>query len=296
MLRAAVIGGVSFNRIIQLHELPEPQPQTLFARSYYESIGATGAGKALAMHRLGFDVTLHSLLGDDDAGHRIRELFDAEGIRFLTDRDPAGTEQHLNLLDARGRRISIYTNSATFEPTIDLQRLQTMISQQNVLVLNIINYVRWLIPAARAAGLPVWCDIHDFDGQEAYHRDFIEAADYLFMSSDRLPDYRRFMQEQIGAGKRLVVCTHGSDGATALDQNGRWYEQDALSFDLVDSNGAGDSFFAGFVYGFTNGYDTQRCLQLAAISGGLAVTTRELAHPKLSPDLLETQWDHYFGV
>lgn len=208
-----VIGGVSFDHLLYLDTFPEPAPQTLGARRSHETIGSTGAGKALNLCRLGFRVTLHGLLGDDDGGRRVRERLAGEPLEFLHDPDPLGTPRHVNLMDAAGRRISIFAVAGSFEPELDLGRLTVRLADCDYLVLNIINYARRLIPHARSAGKAVWCDIHDYDGYNPYHRDFIEAADYLFLSSEALPDWRGFMEARVRQGTRLVVCTHGSHGA-----------------------------------------------------------------------------------
>lgn len=48
-------------------------------------------------------------------------------------------------------------------------------------------------------------------------------------------------------GKELIVCTHGSGGATALTKTGEWIELPIISdYKFKDANGAGDSFFSGF--------------------------------------------------
>ena len=47
-----------------------------------------------------------------------------------------------------------------------------------------------------------------------------DAADVVFMSNDAVPDPRVLMTRMIAAGKRLVVCTRGAQGAIALDP--RW--------------------------------------------------------------------------
>ena len=113
--------------------------------------------------------------------------------------------------------------------------------------------------------------------------DFVEAADFLFLSSDQLPSYRGFMEAQIAAGKSLVVCTHGRRGATALTAAGQWLEQPiATGFDRVDTNGAGDAFFAGFLSSWLDGEPLRRCLQVASVVAGLCVTSRELASAELS--------------
>lgn len=296
MPSALIVGGVTFDSLIYLDEFPQPKPQTLFAHQYHETIGGTGAGKALNLARLGFDVTLHAFVGHDSAGRLIQERMKDAGVHFLADIDPTGTERHTNLMNATGERISIYTHSATFDPDIDIESLAAHMPQHDYVILNIINYTRRLIPLAQQHGQELWIDIHDYNGKQAYHQDFVKAADYLFMSSDALPDYRRYMQGRVFEdGKSLVVCTHGRSGATALTQQGDFMELPALNMKLVDSNGAGDAFFAGYVYGHAQGYDVRRCLQMATITGGLTVTSPELVYPDLSPERVQAEWQKHYA-
>jgi sugar/nucleoside kinase (ribokinase family) len=297
MTRVLVMGGVTWDTVLHLDHFPEPQPQTIFSQGFHETLGGTGAGKALNLARLGFDVTLHALLGDDAVGERAAQTLTDVGVHLLAETDPLGTERHVNLLDDQGRRISIYANSATFEPDIDLSGLEAQIPRHDILVINIINYTRRLIPAARQLNMPIWCDLHDYDGESDYHQDYVDAATYLVFSSDAMPDFRPFMHEQVQRGKQLVVCTHGKEGATALSAEGRWYETPIIdAYEQVDTSGAGDSFFAGVLYGFSQGYDVERCMRLGAIVGGLCVTVRELGYPDLSPARVEAEYARHFDT
>jgi sugar/nucleoside kinase (ribokinase family) len=297
MPHALVIGGVSFNTMVYVDAFPRPQPQTISSNGFHETIGSTGAGKALNLRKLGFGVTLHGLIGDDSLGLKIIDYLVAAEIAFLYDIDPRGTQRHLNLIDRAGRRISIFLEPGTFEPTFEAGRIEQAIPSSDYVVLNISNYCRTLIPAIQRHGKAIWCDIHDYDGQNPYYDDFIRAADYVFMSSDNMPDYRPFMQRMIAQGKRLVICTHGREGATTLTRDGEWIETPIVpSYLPKDTNGAGDSFFAGFLYGHASGYNTQQCLRLGAVAGGLCVTSAELALPRLSPALLEHEYMVAYGT
>ncbi|MBP54127.1 MAG: carbohydrate kinase family protein, partial [Marinobacter sp.] len=123
-----------------------------------------------------------------------------------------------------------------------------------------------------------------------HHQPFIDAATVVFLSSDNLPDYRSFMETMIDDGKELVVCTHGSEGATLLSREGGWVAQPAFPVDRVrDTNGAGDAFFSGFLCGYLGGEDLRTCLQLGAACGALCVTSRSLAAEHLS---LQRLYDH----
>jgi sugar/nucleoside kinase (ribokinase family) len=173
--KALIVGGVTFDTVIRLDRFPEPRSQTVFSQGYHETLGSTGAGKALNLRKLGFDVTLHALVGEDSYGQRIEAYLRQAGVHFIRELDPRGTERHVNLMDAQGGRISFY-----------------------------MAYVR-------------------------------------------------------------------------------------------DTNGAGDAFFAGFLFGHAQGYPLEQCLRLATLVGGLCVTSEELAAPALSPELLDEEYRKHFG-
>ncbi len=289
-----VAGDVTFNALVYFDHLPEPKPGVVYSKRFWETIGGTAAGKALNLNHLGFDVTLHGLIGDDPQGRSIRDCFEAERLCFVYDLDPAGTQRHINLMDDSGSRMSIYAAYATFNPEIDLDRLDELIAGSDIVILNISNYCRRLISLAKRHGKRIWCDIHDYDGKDPYHQDFIDGSDYLTMSSDAMPDYRSFMQHMIAAGKQWIVCTHGKNGSTALSSDGAWIETPALPVTLVDSNGAGDSFFAGLVYGQSRGSDLQTCLRWGTVAAGLCVQSPELVHPDLSEATLQAEYQRWY--
>ncbi|MFB6189684.1 MAG: carbohydrate kinase family protein [Halapricum sp.] len=292
-----VAGGCSWDSIVYLEAFPE-RTETRFARDFQETLGSSGSGKSLNLGRLRIDTRFHAMIGEDRFGEAIRERLADEPIDFRFDVDPNGTERHVNLMNDAGERISIFVVPPTQEPEIDYEPLKAWTAEADALVVSPVDYSRQLLPAAAEAETPVWADVHAYDGEDEYHEDFLAAADYLFMSDEGMADPREFMRERIDAGTRLVVCTRGADGATALTADGEWIEVAAGDFEMVDTNGAGDAFFAGYFYGHRQGEDVQTCLELGTLVGGLAVESRDLAHPDLSPDrlaeLYEARYDDEF--
>lgn len=287
MQKVLILGGVSYNLMIYLEQFPLPQPQTIFSRSYHETVGSCGAGKALNLHRLGLDVTLYALIGADEAGERAQAALQQAGVRFVPGLDPGGTRRNVNLMDANGGRISIFIADGSFEPPLDLDAVGRLLPASDVVVLNITHYCRHFIPLIRAHHKPIWCDIHDYDGVNPHHRDFIDAAEVVFMSSEKMPASRDFMQQLVDGGKKLVVCTHGAEGATALTQTGEWYDAPVVpGARLLDTNGAGDAFFSGVYYGLAHGFPLPRSLRLGAIAASMAVVSLELSSPDLTPAAL----------
>lgn len=284
-----VCGGVSYNAVISLPNFLDPKPQTIHSCVYNETIGNTGAGKALALSSLGFNTTLHSLLGIDEYAQKLKSYLNQLNLDVKYDIDPNGTERHLNILNSKGERISIFTNPSSQNPLIDYSKYQSIIETSDFAVINISNYCRNFIPICKALKKEVWTDLHDYDGSNTYHQDFIDAADYIFLSSENMNNYEAFMVQMIEAGKKLVVCTHGSNGATAFTQKHEWlYEPALLDFKRVNSNGAGDNFFSGFLYAYALNKSIQDCMKYGTIAGALSVNTTELVSKQLNTKVLHT--------
>lgn len=71
----------------------------------------------------------------------------------------------------------------------------------------------------------------------------------------------------------VVVVKRGSLGAS-VDGPEVSVTMPALSVDAVDSVGAGDSFDAGFLYGYLSGKPLSECLRLGIVAGSLSMRRR----------------------
>lgn len=296
MKKILVIGGTTFDSIIHFDELPKPEPQTIFYAPFNETIGSTGAGKAINLAKLNVNTILHSIIGNDIYGKKIISSLEKEGVNFVYDIDETGTERHVNLMDKRGNRISIFVTQSSSSLSLDMDRIEELIKECDIIVLNIIGYTKQLIPIIKKYNKPVWTDLHDYNVGDPYHEDYIELADYIFVSSDNMSDYKATMENWIQRGKEVVVCTHGKNGSTALTKEGRWIKNKIIDeYKLKDANGAGDSFFSGFLYGYLEEKSIEECLRLATICAGLCITSSELASEELSEDVITREYEKYYS-
>ena len=88
-----------------------------------------------------------------------------------------------------------------------------------------------------------------------------------YTRSDDVEAGARRLAEKAG----MAVIKLGRKGSLAI-QNGERYFVPAYSVQAVDTTGAGDSFNAGFVYGYLQGLPMEECLRCGNGCGALSVT------------------------
>ncbi|HET7031440.1 MAG TPA: carbohydrate kinase family protein [Candidatus Limnocylindrales bacterium] len=277
MSRVAAFGAASWNTMIRVAAFPAPEPGTIFPPGWHETIGSSGAGKAMNLARLGVDVTLHALIGDDEAGRRIRDGLRRAGVTLDAVTDPTGTARHVNLMDPAGRRLSFLLHTGDATARFDGSDVERLVAAAAEVLVAITDACRPVLGIARGRGKRTWTDLHATDGEREWEREFW-TADRVFLSGERLGDPRPFMERLIRDGRELVVCTLAERGALALTADGRWIDVAATPVErIVDTNGAGDAFLAGVIAGELRGLPIERSLAFAAHVAALAVQSPDLA-------------------
>src|SRR5690606_26818696 len=183
------------------------------------------------------------LTGPDEEGGRVRAALDRAGVQVRW--GEGATERHLNLMTRAGERVSLYLSSPDATAGEDDAWARERMGEAAAIVLDLAAEPLRLLPIARETGVPIWVDVHDYDGEAAFHRPFLAAADAVFCNADRLADPVAFLHSRIAAGASLAVCTLGAEGAVAVDAEGIEYRVAAVPVEVIDTNGAGDAFLAG---------------------------------------------------
>lgn len=277
--RVVIAGPASWNHLIVLDRLPEPVPHMQFAQDAWWTIGGTSAGKALHLAGLGIDTLLRAPLGPDADGERIRAALADAGVAVDPLRSER-TEQHVNLMTEAGGRVSLYVATPTDPDPADIAATAEAVASAEVAVIDLAMLGLGVIDHPARGATPLWIDLHDYDGEAAFHEPFVRAADVVFMNADATDDPWTLMRTCLDRGPRLAVCTLGAEGAVALEADGTRHRVAAAPVEVVDTNGAGDGFMAGFLAATLEGADVDAALTAAAALASTAIATRHL-HPAL---------------
>ncbi len=148
-----------------------------------------GYNVAKALTTLGHDVALLTMLAPDASGQLALAGLAAAGIssEHVLPTMPQ-TPQAVILYEPSGRRAAYTDLKDIQERAYPLARFEAVAASCDLLVLCNINFARAFLPVAKAMGKMIATDVHGIqDLEDPFNRDFMAAADILFMSHERLP-------------------------------------------------------------------------------------------------------------
>ncbi|SEH02321.1 Sugar or nucleoside kinase, ribokinase family [Nonomuraea solani] len=278
-----VLGGAGVDTTVYVPELPLPYKDTYQVPPVVDRIGNTGAGVALGCHALGLGVTFADLIGDDPQGALIRSALRAVDCRWGP--AEAGTRRSVLLVGPDGRRTSFYDAKVTPGELLPAE-LYTDVRPRHVHV-SIMDFCRHVYPDLE--GVPISTDLHDWDGAGDYQKDFAYRSDLVFLSAAALGDPAATMRDILERGRaHTVVCTRGADGCLVMtrDEGVRAFPAAPLPGPVEDSNGAGDAFVSGFLYGTLRGRPLEECVRLGAVAGAHACSVPGTHESPITESLL----------
>lgn len=281
MASILVSGLINLETTLRVEGFPIPYAPVRFPFfGVNSSVSGVGYNVAKALTTLGDQVRFLSLIGQDAAGTLVQQALARDGIaaRFVLAEMPH-TAQSVILYEPDGRR-AIYTDLKDIQDRVYPPALFEEAAQGcELAVLCNINFSRPFLFRAVELGLPVATDVHTIaDLDDPYNRDFMAAADILFMSDERLPCSPEAWARQLWERYRaeIVVVGLGAQGVLLGVRSEDFLERLPARQvrKVVSTIGAGDALFSAFVHGYVRTRDPyvsmQRAIAFAAYKIGEA--------------------------
>lgn len=261
--------------------------ETLIGRGYRETYGGKGSDMAVQAARLGAAVDYVGVVGNDTFGREFADLMAAEGVRteHLRTVDGIPTGVGLIVKDEAGHNIIVVDKGANDDfgrGDVDAACAASEPFAVALAQLEIpIETALYGLGRARAAGSTTILNpapATDLRGQDLSSVDLLtpnetEARILVGRDPDDPIDLDTLAAELLALGVRTVVITLGEAGARLVEQapNGDLVATSvpAWPVEVVDSNGAGDSFNAGLAVGLAEGRSLVDAATFAGAVAGL---------------------------
>ncbi|MBN1681705.1 MAG: carbohydrate kinase family protein [Anaerolineae bacterium] len=255
MSNIVVSGLINIETTVKVDGFPIPyQPVRYPFFGVNSTVSGVGYNVAKALVTLGDEVAFCSLIGHDLAANGVVAQLAADripGDTVLHELDQ--TPQSVILYDPGGRRAINVDLKAIQETPYPADVFERAAENCSLAVLCNINFSRPFLDRMRARGVPVATDVHAIaDLDSDYDRDFLAAADILFMSDEHLPcspeDWLRRVWDRYNAP--VVVIGLGAHGALLGVRDDHFVERIPAvhTRPVVNTIGAGDALFSCFVH------------------------------------------------
>lgn len=275
--------------------LVNPADERVFATGSFPaerilmSCGGDALNEATVIHKLGGNVTLQTILGDDEPGKTVLRRMEQVGLdtRAVRIRPDLRTSVNVVLVKPDGQRCFL-TDLQSSQRKLQLEDIPVPFRSETGILCFASMFVFPLMRtaemaavfrAAKEQGILVCADMTKRKNGETT-ADVAEAlryVDYLFPNDAEAmlltgkDTVEAAAQDLLDAGVGTVVVKCGAEGCYILNRQGAFRVPAEEAVTCLDSTGAGDSFVGGFLYGLSQNLSLDECARLANRCGARAV-------------------------
>lgn len=273
MKRILVIGSVSTDFVVTTDHKPN-QGETVFGKNFEISFGGKGANQAVAASRLGADVGMIGLVGDDIFGKEIIENLNKNRVN-TENVEPVPYEvsgsAHIILYEKDNSIIVVPGANNQLDKT-KIENLRDNIKQYDLVIIQ--NEIPQLtnekiIQICWEEKIPT---IYNPAPARKLAKEWIEKVTYLTPNEHEFtilfPDKK--LSEALREYPNQLVITLGSKGSVFFNGE-KEIHIPAYKVEPIDTTGAGDTFNGAMAVGLINGMTLEDSLKLANLSAAYSV-------------------------
>ena len=238
--------------------------------AWHEEGGGPVATALVALSRLGISCCFHGITGDDEAGRKIRQSLEGEGIdiKGLVQRKDSSSQTAFIAVEKGSARRTIFWRRPSGKALQHDELPEDFLSGSNLLLIDGLMMEASLaaVRRAREMNIPV---LLDAGSARPGMYDLARSCNYVVASeifSEGLGwklTPQALLRESEALGARALTITLGEEGSITVS-DGRIIRMPAFKVEAVDTTGAGDVFHGGYIFGLLQRWDLERVVRFAS--------------------------------
>ncbi len=265
---------------------PPRMGETILGNSFALGPGGKGSNQAVAIGRLGGDVTFLSRLGDDNFADMAEKTWQEAGVKSaaLRDKDSYTGAAYIFIEENSGdNAIIVCPGAATKITPSDVDQNADLIRGSGVLMTQLeqpIDSAQRALQIAKDAGVTTILNpapAAKLPDEIFALCDYItpnetEASELTGMKVETVVDARNAADLLLNMGVGTVVMTLGAQGALLHSRQRSEHIEAVSAGPVIETTGAGDAFNGGLATGLAQGLDPIEAVRLGCATAGISVT------------------------
>ena len=282
--RIVVVGSTNTDMVVKARHLPVPG-ETILGGTFLMNPGGKGANQAVAVARLGGELTFVAKVGDDIFGRQTIEGFKSEGMDtsyIFTDREQPSGVALITVDDNAENCIVVAPGANGTLSKDDIDRAAQEIANAALLLVQLevpLETVEYAVKIAAENGVKVVlnpapaCRLPESLFKHLYllTPNETEAALLTGLEVTDLESAKKAARALHEKGVDTVIITMGSDGALVY-QDEAFEVVEAMKVKAVDTTAAGDTFNGALAVALSEEMPMSQAVKFASQAAAISVT------------------------
>jgi sulfofructose kinase len=242
---------------------------------WQEQGGGPVATALVALSRLGIKCRFCGVVGDDEAGEKIRRSLTDEGVAVegLITRKGSSSQIAFIAVEKTTAKRTIFWKRPSGMPLQPEELRNNFVENSGFLLIDGLMMEVSLAAAKKAKKLNIPVMLDAGSARQGM-LELIQLCDYVVASevfAKRLKwelTAESLQKERESLGVKALTITLGEQGSMTASE-GHFFSMPAFRVDAVDTTGAGDVFHGGYIYGLMKGWDLRRTVRFASASAAI---------------------------
>ncbi|MBQ3420714.1 MAG: ribokinase [Romboutsia sp.] len=282
MKKICVIGSLNMDLVVNVDDMPK-KGQTLIGSSFKEVPGGKGANQAVAIARLGADITMIGKVGNDSFGKTLMNQLKTDNVKTdYVHIEEGSSGVAMITVDKNAENSIVVAPGANFKVLEeDIDKCIDGIKQSEIVVLQLetpINTIKYALEKSKELGKYT---ILNPAPAIALEDDIIKNVDLLTPNETELEilsgvkinsedDIKKAADVMIQKGVKQLIVTLGSKGSLYIDKENMKFKK-SYKVNAIDTTAAGDSYTGALAVALSKNKSIEEAMDFASKVGALAV-------------------------